>query len=99
MARHSPINLRRDDFETAAEYISGYVRERKRPCLAVVRPDGMLHLYWNTSSDEAHSILKQANCIGAFKPTDRIEHIEDEVLHWLRQQPVGASHGRSTDMR
>lgn len=86
MPRRGPINLRLNDFEEVADYISYTLHDRGNRCAAVVAPDGQLRLLWPTSDRELTNLSQQHNFIGIFSKESRVEIIEDDVLAWLRSK-------------
>ena len=84
MARLSPINLLRHDFEEAAEYIKKSLR-RRFPCVALINNDFNLQLLCSVSDWELERLNKQPNFVGYYTNTTPIEIIEEDILMWLRK--------------
>lgn len=83
MSRPSPINLRRHDFEDAADYISRAVK-MSGAATAVAGPDGCLRLLRTLPDADLLDLTRSPAYIGTFNQNTRIEFIEDEILEWQR---------------
>ncbi len=80
-------HLIHDGYEAAAAYIVKKLRDNKGPHVVQIRGDARVRV--TRRSDFTASQLAQAvgalGYVGTYNRMARVEHIEDDLLHWLRQ--------------
>ena len=81
--RRSPrMNLYRDGFEGCAGQVSARVRRSGEPLQVHVAPDG--GVYCSPGRKIANAPMLEL--IGTYNNKARVEHIEDDLLAWIREQ-------------
>ena len=76
------MNLWRDGFEEVAEIVSRKLKTNVTPMAVHVDPEGGVY----TSPERKLKHAPMLELVGTYNEEARIEHIEDDLLAWLREQ-------------
>lgn len=79
-------NLRRDGYAGAAQWIAVRLASTRGPMVCAVRDDGGIWLRERAklTPDSYAEITLDSGYVGTYNRTAPIEHIEDDLLHWMR---------------
>lgn len=79
-------NLHRDGYETAAEWIKGRLIATKGVQVVDVDDNFSIRLTarGRLAGCEFEPRLQSPQFVGIYSPAAEVEHIEDDLLHWLR---------------
>ena len=80
--------LDRDGYEAAAEHIKRRLLACKGPHVVDIRKDGGVRITarWELSNDEHTARATSPAYVGTYNRTAMTEHIEDDLIHWMREQ-------------
>lgn len=79
-------NLRRDGYAGAAAWIAARLASTRGPMACAIRDDGGIWLRERAklTPDSYAEIVSDCGYIGTYSRTAPVEHIEDDLLHWMR---------------
>lgn len=85
--------LVRDGYEASAEYIAKKLRENKGPHVVEIRCDGAVRVTRRSdfTADEYDATVTSLRYVGTYNRGARCEHLEDDLLHWLRSREAGSA--------
>lgn len=86
IGRPPGANLHRDGYAGAAAWIAARLASTRGPMACSVRSDGGIWLRERAklAPDSYAEIASSSGYIGTYNRAAQIEHIEDDLLHWMR---------------
>lgn len=86
-AKRLQPSIYRHGFEFVADRIKTATRAGKMVTVLASRTDGKVRYRSHLSDEQLIALASGADYIGTFSENDRIECIEDDLLHWMRSAP------------